>query len=270
MLGVLGRLWGGPLLYRGDGVEVRERHGVRTLHLDTDTVQSAMRVERPDALELSYTRSMMGFLLFVPPPREALLIGLGGGSLAKFMYRFMPQTRLRVVEIKREVVEVARTWFALPAECPRLSIEIGDGAQLVAATPERFGLLLVDAYDGRSLAASLATDEFFLSARAALAPAGVLAMNLWSSDRAFDRNVQKIERAFSGCCLCLPAERPGNVVVFGFAAAPAKLRWTELRSLATGLQERFGLEFPRFVDGLRKMNACDASGLRLGDKPGPG
>ena len=269
MLGVLGRIWGGPLLYRGDGVEVRERHGVRTLHLDTDTVQSAMRVDRPDALELSYTRAMMGFLLFVPPPRDAVLVGLGGGSLAKFMYRFMPETRLRVVEIKREVVEVARTWFALPAECPRLSIEIGDGARVVAAARERIGLLLVDAYDGRSLAGSLATDEFFLSAHAALAPMGVFAMNLWSSDRAFDRNLQRIERAFSGCCLCLPAERPGNVVVFGFAVAPARLRWAELRNHAASLQERFGLEFPHFVDGLRKMNACDASGLQLGEKPRP-
>src|SRR5690606_33621541 len=122
MLGVLGRIWGGPLLYRGDGIEVRERHGVRTLHLDSDTVQSAMRVDRPDALELSYTRAMMAFLLFVPPPRSALLVGLGGGSLAKFIHHSMPETRLHVVEIKREVVDVAHRYFALPRECDRLSI----------------------------------------------------------------------------------------------------------------------------------------------------
>jgi spermidine synthase len=267
MLGVLGRIWGGPLLYRGDGIEVRERHGVRTLHLDSDTVQSAMRVDRPDALELSYTRAMMGFLLFVPPPRRAVLIGLGGGSLAKFIYRTMPETRLRVLEIKREIVAVAHTYFALPAQCPRLSIAIGDGAQLIGQGEEGGDLMLVDAYDGRSLAASLATERFFRAARAALSPAGVLAMNLWSSDRAFDRNLQMIERAFDGRCLCLPAERPGNVIVFGFAAAPRRLRWAELRERAGALQERFGLEFPRFVEGLRKMNACDGAGLRLNAMP---
>lgn len=263
MLSVLGRIWGGPLLYRGDGIEVRERHGVRTLHLDTDTVQSAMRVDRPDALELSYTRAMMAFLLFVPPPRSALLLGLGGGSLVKFMYRALPETRLRVVEIKREVVEVARTYFGLPQECGRLSITIDDGARLVGSGLESVDALLVDAYDGRSLASSLATDAFFQSARASLSPRGVLAMNLWSSDRAFDRNLQKIERAFSGCCICLPAERPGNVIVFAFAAPPQRLRWVELREQAGSLQDRFGLEFPRFVEGLKKMNACDSAGLQL-------
>lgn len=270
MRGVLGRIWAGPLLYRGDGVEVRERHGVRTLHLGSDTVQSAMRVARPDALELSYTRAMMAFLLFVPPPRSALLIGLGGGSLAKFIYRFMPETSLKVVEINREVVQVAHVWFGLPQPCERLTLCIGDGARLVAEGREQFDLLLVDAYDGRSLAASLATDSFFQSARASLAPQGVFAMNLWSNDRNFDRNLQKIERAFSGRCLCLPAERPGNVIVFAFADSPQRLAWSELREQAALLEERFGLEFPRFVDGLRRMNTSDATGLRLGAMPLPG
>ncbi len=267
MLGVLGRIWGGPLLYRGDGIEVRERHGVRTLHLDSDTVQSAMRVDRPDALELSYTRAMMGFLLFVPPPRSALLVGLGGGSLAKFIHRSMPETRLHVVEIKHEVVDVAHRYFALPPECDRLSIAIGDGARLIGQRREADDLMLIDAYDGRSLAASLATEAFFQAARAALSPAGVLVMNLWSSDRAFDRNVRIIERAFDGRCLCLPAERPGNVIVFGFASVPRRLHWAELRGQAAALQERFGLEFPRFVEGLRTMNVCDTLGLRLEAMP---
>ncbi len=267
MLGVLGRIWGGPLLYRGDGVEVRERYGVRTLHLDSDTVQSAMRVARPHELELSYTRSMMAFLLFVPPPRSAILVGLGGGSIAKFIYRTMPETRLRVLEIKPEVVEVAHSHFALPPPCERLSIVIGDGARIIGEGRESTDLMLVDAYDGRSLAASLATEAFFASARAALAPAGVLGMNLWSSDRAFGRNLEKIERAFEDRCICLPAERPGNVIVFAFAGLPQRLRWAELESHAAGLQERFGLEFPRFVASLRKMNEFDSVGLRLRGVP---
>src|SRR5699024_9729836 len=146
--------------------------------------------------ELSYTRAMMAFLLFAPPPRTAVLIGLGGGSLAKFIYRFMPETRVQVVEINREVAEVAHAWFGLPQPCARLSVAIADGAQWVAGASEPVDALLVDAYDGRSLAGSLATEDFFGAARRALSPGGVFAMNLWSSDRAFDRNVRKIERAF--------------------------------------------------------------------------
>ena len=40
-------------IHRRAGVEVRERDGVRTLHLGSDIVQSAMRLDRPDALELA-------------------------------------------------------------------------------------------------------------------------------------------------------------------------------------------------------------------------
>ena len=88
-------------------------------------------------------------------------------------------------------------------------------------------------------------------------------MNLWSSDRAFDRNVQKIERAFSGRCLCLPAERPGNIIVFGMAGMPERLRWSDLSAQASALQDRLGLEFPRFVGALRQMNRYNSAGLCL-------
>jgi spermidine synthase len=144
-----------------------------------------------------------------------------------------------------------------------LATTVGDGAVRLAAWKDPVDALLIDAYDGRSLAASLATDEFFGRAQRALSAHGVMAMNLWSNDRVFDRNLQRIERAFAGRCLCLPAERPGNVIVFAFADRPQRLRWTELLDQASGLENRFGLEFRRFVGALRQMNRHDPEGLQL-------
>lgn len=263
----LGRIFGGPPLYRRNGIEVRERAGVRTLHLDSDTVQSAMRVDQPDALELSYTRAMMAFLLFRSPPSRLLMLGLGGGSLAKFVYRHMPETRTTAVEIDADVVDVARVYFGLPPESGRFRTVVADGAQYVASQVGSVDALLVDAYDGDSLAAAFSSQSFFRAARASLAASGgVLAMNLWSSDRVFRRNLEWIERAFAGACLCLPAERPGNVVVIGFGAVPHRedLLWTRLIERAEALEHRFGLEFPAFISGLRRMNRHDDAGLILG------
>lgn len=261
-----GRIWGGPPLYRRNGIEVRERGGVRTLHLDSDTVQSAMRVDRPDALELSYTRAMMAFLLFRPPPRRLVLVGLGGGSLAKFVYHRMPETRTTAVEVDEGVVDVARVYFGLPDECTRLRLVVGDGAEYVASAQRDIDVLLVDAYDGETLAASLSTESFYRQARQALAPRGVFVMNLWSSDRAFDRNLRGIERAFAGACVCLPAERPGNVIVLAFESLPQTetLRWVQLYDHAESLERRFGLEFSAFVSGLRTMNRHDDACLVVG------
>src|SRR4051812_44343848 len=77
---------------------VIEDQGVRALHFAPDQVQSAMRLAAPDALNFRYTREMMGWLLFLPKPREVLMLGLGGGSLAKFCFRQLPATRITVVE----------------------------------------------------------------------------------------------------------------------------------------------------------------------------
>src|SRR5512134_1922886 len=104
-------------------VEVSERDGVRYLHLGSATIQSAMRLARPNDLELSYTRCMLAFLLFVPPPRHAVMIGLGGGSLAKFIHSRMPDTRVTAVEINPQVVAAARQFFALPEASDRLAVK---------------------------------------------------------------------------------------------------------------------------------------------------
>ena len=77
---------------------VSEEDGVRYLHQGGDNIQSAMRIDAPFDLELDYTRTMLAFLLFVPRPRDVLFLGLGGGSLPKFLFKRIPRVRLRVLE----------------------------------------------------------------------------------------------------------------------------------------------------------------------------
>src|SRR5690348_13659038 len=78
-------------------VEISEEDGIRYLHLGTDTIQSGMRVSAPDELVLAYTRSMMAFLLFVSEPQRVVTVGLGGGSVSKWVYRHLPRARQVVI-----------------------------------------------------------------------------------------------------------------------------------------------------------------------------
>ena len=105
---------------RGSSVAVSESGGVRYLHIGGDAIQSAMRLARPDHLELHYNRAMMGFLLFHPVPRRVFMIGLGGGSMARFLHRAYPRSRVTAVEVNPEVVAAARRYFDLPADGPPL------------------------------------------------------------------------------------------------------------------------------------------------------
>ena len=63
---------------------VHEKDGELSLHFGFPTIQSRMLKADPEHLVLDYTRTMMGFLLFQPKPVRIAMIGLGGGSLAKY------------------------------------------------------------------------------------------------------------------------------------------------------------------------------------------
>lgn len=238
----------------GDVVDVSERDGVRYLHLGSDTVQSAMRVSAPNELELAYTRAMMGFLLFLPDPKKILMIGLGGGSLAKFVYHKLPCASTRVVEINPRVVAAARSHFYLPEPDERFRLVIGDGAEYVKAHPASADVLMVDGYDSNCQVEALASQSFYDDCASALKEDGVLVVNLWGSDRLFDVYLKRIEASFDGLVLCMTTSRHSNIIVFGFKRSPGSPRWQELKERGKRLESEYGLEFPKFVEALRDLN----------------
>ena len=85
---------------RDSGIQIVEEDGVRYLHIGGEAIQSGLRIDEPDRLELDYVRAMMAFLLFCPRPRDVLMVGLGGGSMARFVHQRMHETRV-AVEIGR-------------------------------------------------------------------------------------------------------------------------------------------------------------------------
>ena len=246
-----------------ESVHVSEKFGVRALHIGSATIQSAMRIARPDELEISYTRSMMAFLLFNPDPREALMIGLGGGSLAKFIYHRLPQARTVAVEINPRVVAVARQFFQVPPDDERLQVVVGDGADYLGNARLRADVILVDGYDADSQAAAMSTREFYRDCARVLGKSGTLVVNLWSGDRGFDTCMDRISKVFNGRVACLPAAKPGNIVVFAFKRSPGQPRWDDLRDRAQALEAAHGLEFVRFVEDLAVMNPHDPMRLLL-------
>lgn len=238
-----------------------EKFGVRSLHIGSETIQSSMRLARPNELELSYTRSMMAFLLFHEQPARVLMVGLGGGSLAKFIYHRMPWATIEVVEINPQVVTIARQSFQVPHDDARFTVVVGDGAEYMARAGRAADVVVVDGYDGESQVEELSSAGFYRACRARLNAGGILVVNLWGSDRNFDETLRRIETGFPGGTLCLPAEKPGNIIVFAFKDSPGAARWEQLSARASALERRYGLEFPRFVQSMRKMNRHDEQQL---------
>ena len=230
-----------------DGMEVTEARGIRTLHLGSRAIQSAMRVSRPWDLELAYTRAMMGFVMFNPLPEQVLMIGLGGGSLAKFIRKHREQTHVTAVEIDPRVIAAARGQFELPPNDATLDVIEADGALYVRQHPASADVILLDGFDAGNQVEALATQTFYDACRRALKPGGILVVNLWGRDREFAEYFARLARAFDGEVGWLSVQDKTNVIVFAFvdAGTPAKL--AEVQPRLVDLAKRWGLDLRGFA-----------------------
>jgi spermidine synthase len=234
-----------------DPVEVVEERGLRRLHLGNRAIQSAMRLSRPWDLELAYTRAMMGFLLFDAVPREVLMIGLGGGSLAKFIRKKRPQTRITAVEIDPRVIAAAHTHFELPPDDDALSVVEADGALYVRQHPDSADVILLDGFDAGNQVEALAAQTFYAACRRALRPDGVLVVNLWGQDKAFAEYFARLWRAFDGEIGWISVQNKTNVIVFAFSEPGARSRLEFARPRLPGLSARYGLDLASFARDLQ-------------------
>ncbi|QLG89526.1 fused MFS/spermidine synthase [Chitinibacter bivalviorum] len=236
-------------------IDVSEEGGIRKLHFGQDDTQSAMKINAPNELLLAYSRCVFGSLLFLEPPKDMLLIGLGGGSIAKWVHEYLPETKLTCVELHQQVVNVARSMFCLPPDDERLSVLTADGAAHVyAMEDDSVDMIVMDAYSSTGIATPLANPDFFQACRNKLTSNGVLAVNLWSIDRKFEQYCTQIGEVFESRLICLPARQIGNVIAFAFVRGQNSPQWERLAEKAKKLEAQYGLEFGEFVSDLAKMN----------------
>ncbi|WZB62866.1 hypothetical protein WJ970_06090 [Achromobacter xylosoxidans] len=110
---------------------VRDVGDRRSLHFSEQVIQSSMSLLNPDALELEYTRMMMGFVLFNPAPDRIVMVGLGGGSLAKFCHRHLPRSQVEALEINPAVIAL-RGDFMVPPDDERFRVIACDAVLIPA------------------------------------------------------------------------------------------------------------------------------------------
>jgi len=225
---------------------ILENDSERRLHFAHDSVQSAMRLDSPDALIYAYTRKMMAFLLFNPSPRNIVMIGLGGGSLAKFCYRHLPRAQITVVEIDARIIAL-REEFCVPPDDHRFRIVCDDGARYLAGFSERIDVLIVDAFDAIGVAPALAATDFYVRAAQQLSASGILVMNLSGEPKRYGLHLGRIRTAFAGSMLLVPVVENDNLLVFAFKRQIPLPTTAQYESRAQRLQRRLALEFPRYL-----------------------
>ncbi len=235
-----------------------ELGGVRYLHLDSIWVQGAMRLSRPDAIELQYVQRMMAWLLWRPSTEaaagHAVQLGLGAAAITRCCHGTLGM-RCTAVEINPAVVTACRAWFRLPADGGRLAVVVDDAGRWVAdpAQARTAQVLCVDLYDHEAAAPVLDDAGFYAACHGLLDDGGVMSVNLFGRDASFAASAERIAAAFGHESVwSLQPTREGNTVVVATRGLPLPPR-DELLARADAIESRWGLPARKWAKMIRPL-----------------
>jgi spermidine synthase len=232
-------------------VTLSEQDGVRFLHFGTEWIQGAMRLRKPDWIELEYAQQMMCWMLFCDTPRHVAQLGLGTGALSKFCYRQFPMARVTAVELNPSVIAICHSMFKLPPEDERLSVLEMDAMDFVtdAARADTLDALQVDLYDATARGPVLDSAEFYQACAACLNDHGAMTVNLFGDHPSYAKNLKAMRYAFAEV-LCLPEVHEGNVVAIAFKQKRG-LDFAALHERAAEIHAQTKLPAKSWVNGLK-------------------
>ncbi len=227
--------------------------GLRTLRFGAEGAsQSIVKADDPRHLELPYARLLPACLTFTPDPRRVLIVGLGGGTLPRFLHSHFPQMTIEVVEIDPEVVSLAREYCGFEEDA-RMRVFVEDGRDFIEASDGGYDVIILDSFNADAIPSHLTTLEFVSAVRSALAPEGNVVANVWG--RAANPLYASMLRTYQGAfedVYIFDVPLPGTKL---FVALPRRQSMTreELLTKSRALSQRhgFGYDLGGAIAGFR-------------------
>lgn len=155
-------------------IRLVDKNEVRYLLIDGG-IHSMVNRENGGTMQ-SYAIAMDLVKNFFTVEKKVLLIGLGGGIIAKSFA--MDGWQVDAVEIDPVVIKVAKQYFSLQDfECRVYQM---DGRQFLLTHPEKYDVIIMDAFGSSSIPFHLITREAFALVARNLNPRGIFAINIES------------------------------------------------------------------------------------------
>jgi len=243
---------------------ISEADGVRYLHLGTPWVQGAMRVRKPQTLELEYIQRMMAWMLFRPADDltngHSVQLGLGAAAITRFCHGVM-KMRTTAVELNPTVIAACRLWFRLPDDGARLKVLNANASDYAADVDnaDTADVLCVDLYDHEAASPVLDSEVFYRDCHRLLTDGGVMSVNLFGRNASFERSTRRIAKAFGDEQVrTLRPTKEGNTVVIGLKVADMPDR-DELAARAENIETRFLLPARKWLRMIRTLSAADTA-----------
>lgn len=176
-------------------------------------LQSRMDLDRPQDLALVYVRLLLAPLLWNPEPSRILVVGLGAGTLPRFLHAVYPHLAIDVVEVDARVTELARQYFDF-RESPRLRVTEDDGRAFIQRQNQKYDIVVLDAFKGGSVPYHLKTVEFYREIARSLKTGGLLATNLYGKSNSLKpRDRTTLDSVFHQVTMLEDSDRVATVCV---------------------------------------------------------
>ncbi len=209
-------------------IEVVDHGNRRCLHFGSSIKQSCQSLTPPGRPVFHYDDKLLLAAALHPAPRDALILGLGAGSVASHLHRQMPDLSLTAVEQREAVIDIALDHFNLPAD-ERMALFTAEADQFLDRIEQPRDLILVDLFDAHGPAPTVSTLRFFDHCRERLKRNGILAINLWrTAPEAWDNAIEHLTTAFGPKRWRLD-EEDGNSIIYAFRDDPPPLNDAMLR-----------------------------------------
>lgn len=222
----------------------------RRLHFSLDSVQTEMLIDNHQALVFDYTQHMMGFLLFLPQPSQLVIVGLGGGSLTKFCYQQLPDTRITTLESDADVIGLSPL-FEVPEPNTRNYIIEADAAEYFQQSPPSTDVVLIDGCDADGTAAAFFQAAFYENLKRALSSNGTVVVNLVGGNSQKPALIQTLTDCFGQPPIGIDLDDEKNHLLFAFRNPELKPDWQKIKQLAIQLKQRHKLDFPSMANKLQ-------------------
>ena len=195
--------------------------------------ESSMKLSDPGGLTVDYTRLMTLGVTYPEKVERIAEIGLGGGRTVSYLSQTLPDAGILAIELDKDVVDLAKKYFKF-RETARLRTVVSDGRAYLLKDPEKWDVILIDAYRGPFVPFHLLTKEFYTLVKSRLNPGGVVVQNIEPSTMLFDSATTTLKSVFPSVDLY---DGGGNVVAIGYDSMP--ISQTELMARAKRATERW-------------------------------
>ncbi|GIU21651.1 spermidine synthase [Shewanella schlegeliana] len=224
----------GPLI-------VLEDKEARILAFGENDEQSKLLKAAPHIPQHTYVQAMLLVLLY-SQPKSAIVLGLGGGGLIHALRHFDAGIKLTAVELRSDVIELAKRYFQLPLS-KKLKVINQDAKQfLELGDHKRVDVIFTDIYSADGVDAAQVSESFIAQCGALIKADGYLVLNCWKEHSHNRELLAYLNNYFVEVRACLTGS--GNWVVFA-GKAKREISASGLKTKAQALSQQLDFQLGR-------------------------